>query len=223
MRARLFWLGLPFAACATECDQEDYPLDPTFCDDWCHVLLRPGCDQEPENCVRNCERSLAVGECFPLQEALLDCYHATPASEFTCSGQGFQATARPDELVCPSERDALIECAYPDVLACLNRCRDLEMEHTGDAGDAGDAGDGTTGASGNTCPAYDMPCDSMCWAGRFYLDDVPPDAGTTSALTELVLNCAIERAETCRSQTGAELEDANWASVLGDCVDALGL
>lgn len=178
--------------------------------------MRPGCDQEPENCVRNCERSIAPAECFDLQEALLECYRATPPSEFTCSEQGFQTSARPDESVCPAERDLLIECAYPDVLACLNVCRDVEAQNASDAGDAG-----TTGPSGNTCPAHDIPCDSICWAGRQYLAESNVDAGSVSELATLVIGCAVERADACRAGTGAEAEDANWASVLGDCIDAL--
>jgi hypothetical protein len=223
MRSRKWWLVVgvgSLAACVTDCSSSEYPLDPTFCDEWCRVLLRPGCDQEPENCVRNCERSIAPGECFALQETLLECYRATPANEFFCTGQGFQTSARPDESVCPSERDALIECAYPDVLECLNVCRDAETETKSDAGDAGP---GTTGPSGNTCPAHDIPCDSMCWAGRQYLAESELDAGSVSALAKIVIDCAVAKADACRAGTGAEVEDANWASVLGECIDVLGL
>src|SRR5688572_20109926 len=95
---RLLLLGVgSLGAWVTDCDTSDYPLDPTFCDEWCRVLMRPGCDQEPENCVRNCERSIAPAECFELQATLLECYRATPASEFVCAGQGFQTSARPHE------------------------------------------------------------------------------------------------------------------------------
>jgi hypothetical protein len=219
---------LAVAAWATQCDYTDYPLEPTFCDDWCRVLLRSNCDQEPENCVRTCERSIAPAPCFELQEELLSCYRATPESEFVCSGQGFQQSARPEEWICPAERDALIDCAYPEVKLCLDVCRAVEASQASDAG-----ADASTSAD-PSCPSHDIPCDSICWVARRYLTQPsdggdgtdasdPADAASLGALAPAVIECALERAEACRATTDADAGDENWASVLSECAEELGL
>ncbi len=195
------------------------------------MLFRAGCDQEPENCVRVCERSLAPETCGSLHGKLLDCYEATPASEFVCLQWGFQELTFPLESVCPGERDALIECAYPEVKQCLDVCRAVEHSRVADAGDAADGF-----PSGNSCPSYDIPCDSICWLGHRFLSD--PDAGSASdagsdatfgdaGLGEIAaqfIACALERAEACRSaDAGADAGDANWSSVMRDCAEQFGL
>jgi hypothetical protein len=219
------------AAWVTQCDYTDYPLEPTFCDDWCRVLLGVGCEQEPENCVRTCERSLGPDHCFDLQQSLLACYRATPKSEFVCSDQGFQQNPRPEEWVCPSERDTLIECAYPEVKLCLDVCRAVEAGHAPDG--ATDAG--SPDESG--CPSYDIPCDSICWVARRYLElpddagnddasldaSTTPDGGSLGELAPAVIACALERAEACRAASGGDAEEQNWSSVLRDCAEELGL
>jgi hypothetical protein len=200
------------------------------------MLLRADCDQEPENCVRICERSKAEGPCFALQEELLDCYQAAPPSDFVCTGQGFSTTARPQEYVCAPERDALIECAYPDVKACLDLCRVVEAAYIADAGpDAQNPEE-------RTCPSQDIPCDSICWiAGRFY--SLPVDGGVQGgssadvsvsgsglgpAEAEQLVACALGRANRCRNgepEDGAPdgaVQDSTWATVLTDCADELG-
>jgi hypothetical protein len=216
------------AAWLTRCDYTDYPLEPTFCDEWCRVLLRSNCDQEPENCVRTCERSIAPAECFDLQVALLDCYRATPDDQFVCSGQGFQQNARPEEWVCPGERDALIDCAYPEVKVCLDVCRAVEQSQVGDA--SADA----SASSEPSCPSHDIPCDSICWVARRYLVQLsdggdtldasgPADAASLGALAPLVIDCALDRAQACRAGDSPDGGDQNWASVLLECAEQLGL
>jgi hypothetical protein len=200
------------ATWGTHCDPSEYPLAPSFCDDWCRVLLRSNCDQEPENCVRTCEQSTGPAECSRFQASLLACYEATPPSEFVCSGQGFQEIARPEERVCQNERDALIDCAYPEVKLCLDVCRAVE------ASQGGDARTDAQGPGGTDCPSYDIPCDSICWLGRRFLSDPPGDGGDGSAgggpadasapndagsglgeLADDLVACALRRAEACRS------------------------
>jgi hypothetical protein len=235
------------AVWATDCDPEAYPVDPTFCDDWCRVLLRSGCDQEPENCVRTCEQSRPPRECQELERELLRCYAATPPSEFVCSRQGFQEIARPEERICQTERDGLIDCAYPEVKLCLDVCRVIEARY------AADADVDARPPSGRICPSYDIPCDSICWVARGYLVDArsdaargasdaspfdssasSPDAGTRlGELADKVIGCAIGRAEACRSgdadagdagnDGGAGRSNANWSSVLLECAGELGL
>jgi hypothetical protein len=206
------------------------------------VLLRSNCDQEPEGCVRDCERSLAPSECAGLHEALLACYEGTPPAEFVCSEQGFQEIARPAETVCPGERDALIECAYPRVKECLDFCRGIDALYGPDAGSETDAG------AGRICPSRDIPCDSMCWllAGLELDEPLDAGAGTSSdaesdaesgagddagrnpaSLGEELFACSIERADACWAGTpddaGAPAMSANWASVLFGCARELGL
>jgi hypothetical protein len=234
------------AAWATDCDHGAYPVEPTFCDEWCRVLLRSGCDQEPENCVRTCEQSSAPRACHGLELELLRCYAATSPSEFVCSRQGFQEIARPEERVCQSERDSLIECAYPEVKLCLDVCRAVEVAYVADAAiDASPPG-------GRTCPSHDIPCDSICWVARGELFESRPDArrqapdvddGDGSAISDAgsalgeiadkLIACAIGRAQACRSETprdagsatdsGFRGGNANWSSVLLDCAEELGL
>jgi hypothetical protein len=220
----------------TQCDYTEYPLEPTFCDEWCRVLLRSNCEQEPENCVRNCERSTAPRECLELQDLLLGCYQAASAGDFVCSGQGFQQIARPEERVCQGERDALIACAYPDVKFCLDVCRAAE------ASQAGDAASDAEPPPGRTCPSRDIPCDSLCWLAPRVLGgpregglDASSDASGADAsagdggsgivdLVDELVACALGRAEACRSEPAdaGDAGDANWSSVLLDCAEELG-
>ena len=173
---------------------------------------------------------------------------ATRPGDFVCSGRGFQAIARPQERICPTQRDALIECAYPDVKSCLDSCREAEFRQARDA--AFDA----RAPSGRVCPSYDVPCDSVCWIayrelGGFQSElgmDAPGEARSLDAdsgnrladLAAQVVNCAIARAEACRGSDAGEpsdasldasldggrvLADANWTTVLWDCARELGL
>jgi hypothetical protein len=210
-RAKLFGLAMAAAASA-HCEANDYSLQPSFCDDWCRVLLRTGCDEEPENCVRTCERSRAPAACASRERALLTCYEAQPPSAFGCSDQGFPESTRPEESTCPAERDALVDCAYPDVKECLDVCREIESG-------VPDA----PGLEDEDCPSLDIPCDSLCWAGRAYTEGVPLDAGTSRGLSRLILDCAVGRAAECRLVPDVGVPKANWASVLADCADTLSL
>jgi hypothetical protein len=191
--------------------------------------------------VRNCERSTAPAACSELYEPLLACYEATPATGFECSGQGFQQIARPDESVCQGQRDALIECAYPEVKACLDLCRAFDALYGGDAGS--EPGSDTDAGLGVICPSRDIPCDSICWivqgqsAEGIEPDDeldagssITLDAGSDiNTLADELFVCAIDKAEACRSGAaqpapdgGQPVMSANWASVLFDCADELG-
>lgn len=147
----------------------DYSLEPTFCDDWCHVTLQPDCGEDPEDCVEDCELTKASEDCFSLQAALLHCYEGYEASVFSCASRGNQSESRVQPEVCQSERDALFECRAPGIEQCLNICRvtqqgqlqrvaveDTELfdfrQLTVDAG------------LGVSCPALDQPCEGICWS-----------------------------------------------------------
>ncbi|HMR04984.1 MAG TPA: hypothetical protein PKA88_04390 [Polyangiaceae bacterium] len=215
---------------STQCDYEAYPVAATFCDDWCQVLLRKDCDQEPENCVRICERSLPNEPCLSLQRELLDCYRAAPLDGFVCSGSGFGAATRPKESTCQAPRDALIECAYPDVRVCLDVCRAVESSLTDGGTDAAAAS-----ATDRKCPSDDIPCDSICWIAGRYLSS-PSDAGSDAAAdssfagansfdesaTQLIA-CALDKANRCRqgqpTSPDAGESDETWGTVLASCAD----
>jgi hypothetical protein len=231
-------------AMGAQCDYTAYPAKPTFCDNWCRVLLRANCGQEPENCVRACEYSKGPAECRRFHEELLGCYESAPPSAFACSGNGFQRSARPEESVCQAERDALIRCAYPEVTECLGVCRAAENIYAASATDAG-------APSERICPSYDVPCDSICWTAYFGLppdpdpdsnpDATPANGGAPQTLTdagvarptrEQLVSCALETALACHSEPSADVDasapdasttgNANWASVLLDCEAKLG-
>jgi len=206
------------AASGTHCDYTDYPLEPTFCDNWCRVLFRSNCEQEPENCVRLCEQSAASQSCKEREATLLSCYEATPPSEFVCSGQGFQQIVRPEEWVCQPERDALIECAYPEVKVCLDVCRAAEASHADAATDA-------EPLPPRRCPSRDIPCDSLCWAAQRELERFRADGGAADAglrdLAGAVMACATRRANECREGVG-DGGPMNWTSTLLACAEELG-
>ena len=179
----------------TACDYTEYPIEATFCDDWCRVLRRTGCEQEPENCIRDCEGSLPSERCRPHQVALLACYESTPADRFECVGQGFQSTVRPQPQICTEQRHALIGCEVPPVMACIEACVALDTSASGDAG--------VVVPSAGLCPEPPFPCERLCWE----LDARRADfaaLGTSSraelaALGEPYIRCALQRAAACRA------------------------
>src|SRR5688572_10187652 len=157
MRDQTLWrasiaIGL-FALALTRCDYSEYPLPPTFCDDWCLVLLRVPCDQEPENCVRDCEADRTPA-CAAQHEQLRACYAAAPRESFVCAGQGFGSDVRPLPGVCESERDALIACAAPEEWQCLQICREVDGARPPESDEPL--------PREAECPAPAIPCGNLC-------------------------------------------------------------
>lgn len=190
----------------TGCDYNEYPAEATFCDDWCQVLRRTGCDQEPENCVRDCESALPSDSCFPLQASLLECYQSVPADRFECVAQGFQSTVRPSPEICTEQRHALIRCEVPRVMQCIEACAALDTSDP--ASRSGDAGVVPSGAEAARCPEPPFPCERLCWEldARFgrgqptTLRDIDrTDDTDLRAVGEPLIRCARERAATCRA------------------------
>jgi hypothetical protein len=106
---------------ALRCDDDEYPIAPTLCDDWCLVTQRAGCEEDyPEGCVSDCEEE-AIGRrfprCEPAWQSLIECYRRAPASDFVC----VEDESRPG-LVCLMERSSLAECASPLTGQCLDVC-----------------------------------------------------------------------------------------------------
>lgn len=74
------WLFLPlsFGGCSG-----GYPLEPTPCDDLCHVTKGTGCedDYDPASCVVACERGdLDAAPCRQLFDGVLACYRENPSA-----------------------------------------------------------------------------------------------------------------------------------------------
>jgi hypothetical protein len=198
----LFAMGvIPFAL--SRCGYSDYPIAPTFCDDWCFTLRRVPCEQEPENCVRSCEAEREP-RCAAEHEALRACYAAEPPESFACVGRGFGADIRPLRGVCQAERDALIACAAPDEWQCLQLCREVDAEQPLESDEPL--------AAPERCPSREIPCGNLCrrlsdgdiaeaaaGLGGGLDEDQPPSAEQARALLE----CAAEAARQCRDDARA--------------------
>ena len=197
----------------TACAYSDYPIEATFCDEWCRVLRRTGCEQEPENCIRDCEGSLPSERCRDLQATLLECYQNTPADRFACVGQGFQSTVRPLPEICTEQRHALIRCEVPRVMACVDACVALDASSASAAAEAADAG---AGRLTPWCPEPPFPCERLCWeldARRAAGVAGPGSEGELAALGEPLIRCALARAAECRANAAGAASAAPMASV----------
>jgi hypothetical protein len=213
-----------FAVCLTpfllaQCDYSEYPIAPTFCDDWCYTLRRVACDQEPENCVRSCEADREP-RCASEHEVLRACYAAEPVDSFVCVGQGFGADIRPRQGVCQDQRDALIACAAPDEWQCLQLCREVDAEQPEE--------DDAPLPDPRRCPARDIPCGNLCrqlsdgdiaeavaGLGSGLDEDEPPSPAQARA----VLECAAEQGRECRdnARAGNNGPPQSWQSLLFAC------
>ena len=196
--ARLLAAAGAAYVCVTACAYSDYSIEATFCDDWCRVLRRTGCEQEPENCIRDCEGSLPSPRCRDYQAALLECYESTPADRFACVGQGFQSTVRPQPEICTEQRHALIGCEAPRVLACIDACSALDTS----SAVAGDAG---APSLADRCPGPPFPCERLCWEldARGAAFGGANDEADLAALGEPAIRCALARADECRAAQGS--------------------
>jgi hypothetical protein len=208
----------------TACDYTDYPIQATFCDDWCRVMRRTGCEQEPENCIRDCQGSLPSQRCQPLQSSLLDCYQNTPADRFECVGQGFQSTVRPRPEICTEQRQSLIRCEVPRVMECVEACAELDASDPSRSPDAG----ASPGASAGMCPQPPFPCERLCWEldarfgrGEATNLDMTIDRNDDTDLASLgapLIRCAQARAAECRSGASpAPPEGVSWTALFLEC------
>jgi hypothetical protein len=215
--------------CFTGCDYNEYPAEATFCDEWCRVLRRTGCDQEPENCVRDCESARPSEPCRGDEASLLECYQSVPPERFECVGQGFQSTVRPSPEICTEQRHALIRCEVPRVMQCVDACAALDV--SGSLAVPPDAGAAAAAAS-LLCPQAPFPCERLCWEldARFgrgqptTLRDVDrADETDLRVIGEPLIRCAHERAAACwMGQPAAEALamgsiGLSWTSAFLDC------
>ena len=109
------------------CDN-DYPIAPTECDDWCYATQRADCeeDESPDDCVSICEET-ALGrrhpECEPAWISLSECYRDAPDSAFTCVDD----YSEPSNTLCLEERRAANYCVSERTGACFDACvREVE-------------------------------------------------------------------------------------------------
>jgi len=209
------WLGAESGA-VTGCDYSDYPIEASFCDDWCRTLRRTPCEQEPENCIRDCENSLPSARCFDRQVTLLACYEETSPEQLVCVEQGFQGQVRPMPDICTEDRDALIECEAPRVKECIDACRQLDAEDPVVPGE---------GIAVEICPESPVPCERLCWeinaradllAGGDDADDVD-----LTTLGRPLITCARDGARQCiQDAAGAPPTNApvtSWTSLFLEC------
>jgi hypothetical protein len=230
-RIRRATLATGFLA-VTGCDYSSYPIAATFCDDWCRVMRRTGCEQEPENCIRDCESALPSDRCLGLQSSLLECYESTPADRFECVGQGFQSTVRPRPEICTEQRYGLIRCEVPRVMECVEACVAVEASEPASL-EPSDASAASFDASSTPrCPEPPFPCERLCWEldARFgrgrptTLTSIDTSDDTDlAALGEPLVRCAEVRAAECRAGDAAPTIETtasasvSWTSLFLEC------
>lgn len=126
----LVWPGFPLLAglCAPACD--NYPLEPSLCDDWCRSSLTQGCDGDPVDCVTQCEESRAKPQCQPLQRNLLTCYDQTEGALYCAVEYG---ETRVSNAACEKQREEWVACESPGIGACHASCREQQIEIFGES------------------------------------------------------------------------------------------
>ena len=104
------------------CDN-DYPIAPTACDDWCYATQRADCEEdgEPDECVSDCEAT-SLGrqhpECEPEWVTLTECYREAPDSSFTCVND----YSEPLNSLCLEERRTANYCVSERNGVCFDQC-----------------------------------------------------------------------------------------------------
>lgn len=137
---------------------DEYPLAPSFCDEFCRATLRGGCAREPEDCVRSCEQQGIGPDCKSAETELLSCYEDAPDDAFVCWGSTSGVRVR--DGVCLAERDALLLCELPNIGSCLDVCRPYQAALDGRLG--GDLG-GADAAVTEQCLLLRQSCEELCW------------------------------------------------------------
>ncbi|HEY6724265.1 MAG TPA: hypothetical protein VI197_09540 [Polyangiaceae bacterium] len=109
------------------CDN-DYPIAPTACDDWCYATQRADCEEDdsPDDCVSECEET-ALGrqhpECESAWITLSQCYRDAPDSAFSC----LDDYSEPENSLCLEERRAGAYCVSERAGLCFDKCvREVE-------------------------------------------------------------------------------------------------
>lgn len=117
-------LGIFLLLCALLLGCEnDYPIAPTACDDWCYATQRAHCreDHAPEECVSICEDTALgrrIPRCEPEWIELGKCYRRAPDSDFIC----VRGYSQPQNTVCLAERRRLNYCVSERSGVCFDNC-----------------------------------------------------------------------------------------------------
>jgi len=115
IRGRVTWLGGPCPlGCLVTClvcsaCQNEYPIEPTPCDDWCHATETCGWS-DPADCVDACEEQGLTPqspECRARWDEAIGCFNAAPEGAVCRT----MTMASGDEQDCSAEREAVWECA----------------------------------------------------------------------------------------------------------------
>lgn len=162
------------------CERE-YPLEPTFCDHWCHAFPTK-CGQSPAACVQECEETKGPSGCASVRDELLACYEQLSDDKFRCVER-----VRIADGACQNERDALYECASPGIGQCLTTCRVLQQE--------------VDPAVVATCPLASSSCEEVCWIlEESGLDVGEAGVGVPAAPNDILL---LQLGLLCRGDGGA--------------------
>jgi hypothetical protein len=115
-----FGVVLSFLGC-----DNDYPIAPTPCDDWCLATQRANCKEDwPEKCVSGCAFDWGPSTeaaCYDTFQALLACYARADDSDFFCRG-GYST---PADSVCEEERDRDQRCRWASESGCTSFCNGI--------------------------------------------------------------------------------------------------
>jgi hypothetical protein len=101
--AAVVWIALGCSGC-----QDEYPIAPTRCDQWCEATKSTQCGYyDPAACVASCESQGYGGEsCTEAFDAALACFRHAPDLASYCSWR-----TPYDSLSCQVEQQALYRCA----------------------------------------------------------------------------------------------------------------
>jgi hypothetical protein len=178
---------------AAACDRE-YPLAPTFCDDWCDVALRHCFGYEPGTCVSECEADLRTTPhaCETERRAVIDCVHSSPGA---ASGFCF-SEVRPNDA-CEAEVDAATLCragGEEGVAAseCITYCSSVSLATCAPTADSDCEAD--CRANGLGTPACDRERNAavQCLSGAVLPCEDVPSGGSGGVTNE---SCEPLRAE----------------------------
>ena len=96
--------------------QDEYPLEPTRCDDWCRVEERVTCnDLAPAECVSQCEGQFGIREhpeCTAQFDTALACYDELPDRALCGPVDAYDFGG---VFPCAQETMELESCVYPSI------------------------------------------------------------------------------------------------------------
>ena len=200
-------------ALGASCEAYQYPIAPTFCDDWCHATMRANCEgDKPDVCVRNCSTLDVPQQCRSLEAELMDCYAAADRSDFRCVAEGGEEEkSTPADDVCQAERQAFEDCGNVedngqnvDLGACQMNCLSLEVEERSAFEES------SGGSEGWSCGSVETDC--LCACFSWALEGAPDEPSFFDCL----------RSSLTKSCTATEVQQAGRSceppGIFEDCI-----